>query len=137
MAKPKAETQVVKLDERGQLSIYLDAEYVLRPSVEAIIAIERQTAPLVQFDLATLAANCRMSLEHMAICVAEFMRAHGKANPDDPLKTTYLGAKPETLAGLIMEAGAPRICGALAVILAGSLNGGYTAAGEAKAAGTK
>lgn len=134
--KPKAETQVVKLDERGQLSIRLDAEYLLRPSVEAIMEAERETG-LSLFDLASLAANARMRFDQLGIVVAAFMRAHGKANSDDPQRTTYLGAKPETLAGLIMEAGAPRICAALAILLAGALNGGYTSSGEAKAAGTK
>ena len=133
MAKPKPEKlpQVVKLDERGQVSIRLDAEYVLRPSVEAIMEAERETA-LSLFDLATLAANSRMRLDQMGIVTAAFMRAQGKASPDDPLKTSYLGAKPEKLAGLIMEAGAPRIMGALTVILAGAINGGYTSAGEMK-----
>lgn len=137
MTKKKSDDapQVVKIDERGQISILLDADYVLRPSVEAIMEAERETA-LSLFDLASLAANARMRLEQMGILVAAFMRAHGKANPDDPLKSTYLGAKPETLAGLVMEAGAPRIMSALAVLLAGALNGGYTASGEPRAAGT-
>lgn len=135
MAKSPTEPQVVKIDERGQISIKLDAEYVLRPSVEAILDAERETG-LSLFDLATLAANSRMRLDQMGIAVAAFMRAHGKANPEDPLKTTYLAAKAETLSGLIMEAGVPRIMGALAVLLAGALSGGYTASGEAKAAGT-
>ena len=132
--KPEPKVQVVKLDERGQLSIFLDAEYRLRPSVEAIMEAERESG-LALFDLATLAANSRMTIEQTAICVAAFMRAHGKANPDDPLKTSYLGAKASTLAGMVMEAGCPRIMGALAVLLAGAINGGYTASGEAKAAG--
>jgi hypothetical protein len=46
-------SKVVKLDERGQLSITLDAEYQLRPSVEAIMEAERETR-LSLFDLATL-----------------------------------------------------------------------------------
>ena len=129
------EQQVIKLDERGQLSIRLDAEYLLRPSVEAILEVERETR-LSLFDLATLAANSRMPLEQMSIAVAAFMRAQGRANPDDPLKTSYLGAKAENLAGMIMEAGIPRIMGGLAVLLAGAVNGGYTSSGEVKAAGT-
>lgn len=93
---------------------------------------ERVTG-LSLFDLATLAANSRMTLEQMGICLAAFMRAHAKANPEDPLKSSYLSANPEKLAGLVMEAGAPRIMGALSVILAGAISGGYTASGEAKA----
>lgn len=134
MAKPKAEAaKVVQLDARGQLTIRLDADYVLRPSQEAIMEAEQQTG-LALFDLASLAANSRMTLQQMGIVAVAMMRAHGKANPDDPLISTYRSAKPETLSGLIYEAGTPRIMGALTVLLAGALNGGYTASGEAKAA---
>lgn len=134
MPKPKSEgTGIVKLDARGQLTITLDADYVLRPSQEAIMEVEQQTG-LSLFDLAVLASNSRLSQQQMGIVTAAMMRAHGKANPDDPLKSTYAAAKPETLAGLIYEAGTTRIMGGLAVLLAGAINGGYTASGEAKAA---
>jgi hypothetical protein len=138
MAKrePK-EDAIVKLDPRGQLSIRLDGQdFTLRPSVEAILEAESGTG-LSLFDLASLAANSRMRLDQMGTVVASFMRAQGKANPEDPLKTSYLGANAETLTELIMEAGIPRIMGGLTVLLAGALNGGYTASGEPKAAGTK
>jgi hypothetical protein len=125
--------QVIKVDERGQVSIRLDADYVLRPSVEAIMEAERGTG-LSLFDLAGLAANARMRMDHMGIVVAAFMRAHGKANPDDPLKTSYLGASPDKLAGMILEAAPPRIMAALSIILSGAIGGGYTASGEVKAA---
>lgn len=135
MAKPKPDAepgpQTVKLDERGQLSITLDADYVLRPSAEAIMEAERETG-LSLYDLASLAANSRMRLDQMGICVAAFMRAHGKACPDDPMIATYRAAKPARLAELIFEAGAPRIMGGLTVLLAGAINGGYTSSGEAK-----
>lgn len=138
MPKPKPKDdparQIVKLDDRGQLSVTLDAEYLLRPSQEAIMEAEIQSG-LPLFDLATLAANSRLTLGQMGIVVAAFMRAHGKANPDDPLKSSYLGAKAETLTALIYEAGVPRIMGALAVLLAGAISGGYTASGEAKTSG--
>jgi hypothetical protein len=125
--------QTVKLDTRGQLSIRLDTDYVLRPSEEAIMEAERETG-LSLYDLASLAANSRMRLDQMGIVTAAFMRAHGKANPDDPLKSSYVGAKPERLSSLIYEAGIPRIMGGLAVLLAGAINGGYTASGEPKPA---
>jgi hypothetical protein len=135
MAKT-TQPSIIKLDDRGQLSIKLDAEYVLRPSHEAIMEAEKQTG-LSLFDLAGLAANARMGLECMSILVATMMRAYGKANPDDPKKTTYLTASPDRLAGMIYEAGVPRIMGGLTVLLAGAINGGYTASGEAKQPGTK
>jgi hypothetical protein len=128
-----AKPQTVKLDERGQLVITLDADYVLRPSEEAILEAERETG-LALFDLASLAANSRLRLEQMGILVSVFMRAHGVACPQDPLITTYRNAKPESLAKLIYEAGIPRIMGGLTVLLAGAINGAYTASGEAKPA---
>lgn len=136
MAKAKNET--IEVDTRGQVTAPLGGvEYVLRPSYEAIMAAERETG-LSLFDLAGQASNGRMSLEHMGIVTAAMMRAYGKANPEDPLKTSYIGAKAEKVAELIYEAGGPRIMGRLTVLLVGALTGGYTASGEAKAAtGTK
>lgn len=133
--KPASGPQVVNIDDRGQLSIMLDAEYVLRPSQEAVMEAEQQTG-LALFDLAGLAANSRMTLNQMSIVVAAMMRATGKANPSSPLKASYLGANPERLASLIYEAGVPRIMGGLTVLLAGALNGGYTASGEVKTPGS-
>lgn len=133
MGKQKASPapQVIKLDDRGQLSVKLDAEYVLRPSQEAVMEAEKLTG-LPLFDLASLAANNRMSLDHMSVVVGCFMRAHGKAHPEDPNKSSYLGAKAERLSELIYEAGMPRIMAGLAILLAGAISGGYTASGEAK-----
>ena len=135
MAKKKeAPSQIIKMDTQGQVSVELGGTaYVLRPSQEAISACERETG-LSLFDLATLAANSRMRLEHIGVIVAELMRAYGKAHPEDPNKTSYLGAKAEKVADLVYEAGPPRLLAALTVILAGAINGGYTASGEAKAA---
>ena len=124
----------IKLDVRGQITAPLGGEnYVLRPSEEAILAIEDETG-LSLFDLAGQAANGRMSLRHMGIVVAAMMRAHGKANPEDPLITTYMAANPDKIRGLILEAGTPRIMARITVILAGAIGGGYTASGEVKAA---
>jgi len=134
--QPAKPPSIVRLDTRGQLTITLDADYVLRPSQEAIMEAEQQTG-LSLFDLAGLAANSRMTLQQMGIVTAAMMRAHGKANPNDPMISTYRAAKAETLSGMIYEAGTPRIMGGLTVLLAGAINGGYTASGEAKAvAGT-
>lgn len=135
MAKKKeAASHIIKMDTQGQVSVELGGTaYVLRPSQEAISACERETG-LSLFDLATLAANSRMRLEHIGMIVAELMRAYGKAHPEDPNKTSYLGAKAEKVADLVYEAGPPRLMAALTVILAGAINGGYTASGEAKAA---
>jgi hypothetical protein len=132
VAKPKSEPKV-KLDERGQIVITLDADYTLRPSVEAIMEAERETG-LSLFDLASLSANSRMRLDQQAATVAALMHAHGKANPDDPLRTSYVGATAEVLAPMIMEAGTAHVQSGLTIVLTGALTGGYTATGEPKAA---
>jgi hypothetical protein len=127
-------SESIAVDTRGQISGELDGTaYVLRPSYEAIMEAERETG-LSLFDLAGLASNGRMTLEQMGVVTAAMMRAHGKANPDDPLKSSYAGAKPSKLSQLIYEVGGPRVMGRLTVLLVGALTGGYTSSGEVKAA---
>ena len=134
---PKKQTEIA-VDTRGQIAVELDGtEYVLRPSYDAIMEAERETG-LSLFDLAGLASNGRLSLEQMGIVTSAMMRAHGKASPDDPLKSSYIGAKAAKVSQLIYEAGGPMVMGRLTVLLVGALTGGYTASGEVKAAmGTK
>lgn len=130
-------TETIAVDNRGQISVRLGgADYVLRPSYEAIEASEEETG-LSLFDLATLASNCRMKVKDMGVVVAAMMRAHGKENPDDPMKTQYLGAKADKISRLIHEAGPAKIMGRLSILLSGALLGGYTASGEAIAATEK
>lgn len=134
--RPDGDEETIALDTRGQIAVELDGtQFTLRPSFEAILEAEKQTG-LNLYELATLAANSRMSIDQIAIVVAATMRAHGKANPEDPLKSSYVGAKAETLAPMIYEACSSRVMGRVAVLLAGAVMGGYTASGEAKTPGT-
>ena len=136
MPKSKVDKpQPVKLDAQGQLSVELEGtHFVLRPSQEAISDCERETG-MSLFDLATLSANARLRIDHMGIVLAALMRAYGKARPEDPLHSTYIGCKAERLSELAFEAGATRVMAALSVIFAGAINGGYTASGEARTLG--
>ena len=129
--QPEKKTEVVAVDTQGQISIPLDADYVLRPSFTAIRNAEQETG-LTLFELASQAANACMSITNLGIVVAAMMRAYGQANPEDPLRSSYVGAKAETLAPMIFEAGVPRIMGRVAIILAQAITGGYTASGELK-----
>lgn len=134
MAKRKAEPPKV-VDDRGQMLVPLGGyDYVLRPSEEAIANIERQLGRSL-YQLATAAPAGGLSLDDMAVIIAEMMRAYGKANPDDPAVASYCGAKTESLRGMIYEAGAPSIVARLSIVLVGAMAGGYTASGEARAAG--
>lgn len=133
MAKKKEETADV--DVRGQITIPLEGqEYTLRPSYEAIKRIEELTGK-DHAQLAHEAVQQRLSYTDMGIICAELMRAHGKACPDDPLRSSHVGAKPETVEKLIYETGKTRIAVRLAVVLVASLSGGYTREGELTAAG--
>lgn len=130
-----AASEEPKVDSRGQISVPLGdppQDYVLRPSHEAIMAIERQTRPL--FQLSSAAEAGALTLEEQAICVVELMKAYGTANPEDELASDYRGANVKKVGALIHEAGSFRICARLYLVLSGALFGGYTASGEVKAA---
>lgn len=133
MARPSRKTAPAdKVDVRGQIAIELEGVvYQLRPSREAILAIETQTGNSL-YQLAGLAIAGGMQTETMGLIVAELMRAHGKANPQDPLNSTYIGAKPERIAELIHEEGVPYVVPPIVAVLMGALTGGYTASGEPK-----
>ena len=133
---PENKREKIELDTRGQLTVPLDADYTLRPSYDAIEEAEIETGKSL-YDLATLASTGRMMVRDMATVTAAMMRAHGRAQPEDPLKSSYLGAKAENVAPLIYEAGPPRIQIRLAILLAGALTGGYTSSGEAKTSEVK
>jgi hypothetical protein len=131
MPKKAEEPQV---DERGQLLVKLDGQqYVLRPSLEAILAVERHCHPRRLYDLAQEASRAALPLEDMGYMVAQFMQAHGKAYPQDPHAHDYQGAKPERCTELIYEAGAPSVCARLYILLLGAISGGYDAKGEVRA----
>jgi hypothetical protein len=126
----------VHVDVQGHIAVPLDGtEFVLRPSFKALQAIERLTGK-DHAELTHLAVQQRMSYDDMSIIIAEMMKAHGEANPNDPLKTTYLNTKPEKLGPLIMSEGKTKICIRLAILLVASLSGGYTPEGELKATRT-
>lgn len=120
----------VEVDARGQSTLPLDGQnYLQRPSHEAILAIERELGPL--FGLSLQATHGNLTLDQMSVVAAEFMKAVHRSDPESG--ADYRAPSPAKLSKLIYEAGAPRICARLAVILTGAVNGGYTAEGEAKA----
>lgn len=128
---PKTKKKPV-LDARGRMLAPLGgAEYVLRPSFEALEAIERQLGRSLH-QLAFQGLQGGLSLTDLAVIVAECMRAHGRAEPD--AGPSYREAKAEKLARLIMEAGQTHITARIAVLLTEAITGGFTAEGEAKPA---
>lgn len=120
-----------EVDTRGEITLPLDGvDYHLRPSRKAISAIEKKLRPLP----ALVAEGSRgdLSLVDMSIIAAELMHAWAEANPSGERALGHREAKPERLADLIFEAGAPGIFTRLLLVLMGAMNGAYTAAGERK-----
>lgn len=139
----KSEADAPQVDLQGQLTIELDgAEYVLRPSRQAISNIEKAigrarglNGPVGLAQLAMQCSSFALSVEELGICVAEMMRAHATHNPE--ASADYRGAKPEKCADLIYEGGELTLAPRIGAILTYAMAGGYTASGEVRAIGTK
>ncbi|SNS53178.1 hypothetical protein SAMN06295912_108117 [Sphingomonas laterariae] len=112
-------------EARGEVDIVLGKKRrVLRPSYEAIIAIEKLTGHSLR-DLTVMANAVRMPLETMSIVVAELIRAGAAA--DD------VGARHGQADGwgkLIYRVGIPSVSARLLIVLTAALTGGATAEGE-------
>jgi hypothetical protein len=123
-----------EVDLLGQLSVSLGGtHYTLRPSRQAISNIEQQLGKSLT-QLTVQSGSLTLPVSDLGVCVAELMRAY--AVFDDAAGPDYKGAKPDRCADLIFESGPVDVSRRLAVIFTGALSGGYTASGEAKAAGT-
>lgn len=128
-SKAKAEPRQA-VDFRGRITVPLGgANYVLRPSYDAVTAIEaelgRSTLALSQQATAGL-----LTTSDLAVICCECMKAQGKADPS--AGPSYSGAQVHRIGQLIMEEGAPYIIARIAVLLVGVVTGGYTAQGEPK-----
>jgi len=119
----------------GEISITLDAEYVLRPSYAAISAIEDKTGRSV-IELANDAAQGGLKLRESAIIAAAMMRAWGNeaTGIGDEVQAGAARSNEARVGELIYEAGLPKINTRLAIVLIGAATGGYTISGKAKAA---
>lgn len=119
-------------ETRGEIALDLGgAEYVLRPSYEAIQAIEKRTGKGL-LALARDAGGGDLTLVETALVAAECIKAHGKAKGDNLLAQTHA----DKIAEMILEAegGVAASMGRIAVLLGLAATGGYTREGELKAA---
>lgn len=124
------EGEAPQVDTRGRLTVPLGgADYLLRPSEEAIDNIEKALGRSTMV-LAGQAIRGDLSISDLATICAEMMNAQGRADPS--AGPSYKGAKAEKIRGMIYEQGAPSITARIAVLLMGAVTGGYTAAGEPK-----
>jgi hypothetical protein len=118
---------------RGELSLSLGgAEFVLRPSYEAIVALEAKT----ETGLKLLAFGARVGtlpLAQAEIIVAECVKAHGRAIGDKDMEAV----KPAKIGSLMLDAGLNDCYDVLRQLLEAALTGGFTAQGERKPQVTK
>lgn len=120
--------------ERGEITLTLDgAEFVLRPSNEAIMAFEEATGKgLLQLAQESLRGALRLG--EVAQIATECIRAWGRATG----QKSSQGVNALRIAELITEAdgGFVTACKVISAMLSLASTGGYTAQGEVKATGT-
>lgn len=119
---------------RGEIEVSLGdpaRDYVLRPSYEAIVAIEKGTGKGL-LHLFREAAEATMPLGDLAVVIAECIRAQGRAAKDRMMASVDA----DRIGALIMESpyGHSGVLARAAVLLGGAVCGDYNASGEVKAA---
>lgn len=133
MAEPENTARPAS-EERGELTLTLEgAEYVLRPTYEAIDAFEGKTGRGL-LELAQLSLTGKLRMGELAQVAAECIRAWGRATE----QPSMAAVNARRVAELIVEseggmAVAIRVIGTM---LSMAATGGYTAQGEAKAGTT-
>lgn len=116
---------------RGHISLNLGgAEYILRPSYEAISAFEGHTNRSL-IDLAKAAGQSQLKLGEAAVIVTECIRAYGRSIDDKAMAAFNA----ERIGELIQEAdgGLVIVMKRLELLLFMAATGGYTSSGELKA----
>lgn len=123
-------------NDRGEVTVRLEGtEYVLRPTFEACMAVEKQIGRSL-IHLASEADAQRLTIEEMSIIAAEFIRAYGK----DQQIASLIGVRAENIAPLIYAEGVIGVAPRLAIVLIGAITGGMkpsqgdTEPGETEAA---
>lgn len=118
--------------ERGEIEIDIDGvPHVLRPSYEALLAIEKVTGRGL-VELAIRADEGVMTMPEAAAVVTECIRAQGKATGDRDMQEYRLANVGEAL----IETGLLATIRRLQVLLLLAVNGGYTGKGERRARAT-
>ena len=127
---PADEPIAVANSERGEHELTLAGRtYRLRPSHQAMVAIERKTASSV-LGLVRLGNAGELTLEQLGVVGAELIRA----GAEDRLTQSV---DDERIAELIFEEGLPAATSRFTLCLLDAATGGRTASGEAKAATAK
>lgn len=134
---------MTEANTRGEVTIELEGvRYVMRPSYEAIEAIEEQTGHGI-VALINLASQGEMTRRQCAIVVTECIKAWGKqqraSGGDDPIANGAAGANTDKIARLIhaSEGGVVGAVQRVAIVLTAAACGGVTETGEMKPATMK
>ena len=107
-------------ETRGEFALLLDGvEYVLRPTYEAIVAIEKACARSIS-ELARAAFDRSLSIEHAALVAVHCIRAWGRETGDKGAQF----AAPPRIGSLIVGAGTHTVFPALATALTLAATGG-------------
>ncbi|HEX7742279.1 MAG TPA: GTA-gp10 family protein, partial [Sphingobium sp.] len=125
------------IDIRGEVDLVLEGQaYVLRPSYQAIVAMEKKTGkPLV--ELAALAEQCVLAQDVQAIVTTELIRAWGRSLQVDEyataaervLATSARGANPDTIGEMLYAVGPLAVQPRLAMVLGLAATGGCLPSG--------
>lgn len=119
-------------ETRGEIALDLcGTEYVLRPSYEAIQAIEKKLGRGL-LALARAGGEGDLTLGETAIIATECIKAYGRAVDNKMLAAS----SPERIAELIYETpdGQAGVMGRLSMMLGLAVTGGYDKSGELKPA---
>lgn len=118
----------------GEVTIELDAEYTLRPSYAAIVAIEEATGKSV-IELANAAATGALKMKESAVIATQMFRAWGReaTGVGNEVQAAAASFNEARVGELIYDAGLPKVNARLAIVLIGAATGGYTTAGKPKA----
>lgn len=119
---------------RGEIEVPLGdppRDYVLRPSYEAVTAIEKATGKGL-LRLFREAADGDMASGDLAVVCSECIRAQGRATQDRMMAAVDA----DRIGAMIMESpiGQAGVLGRVSVLLGGAVCGDYAASGELKAA---
>lgn len=115
-------------EKRGEVDLVLDsATFILRPSHEAILAIEGKTGRSA-IALANAATDGEMTNKDAAIITTELIQAWGRAVDDPVAKNVDI----ERIGQLLHEYGIMRVILRLALVLTMAVTGGCKADGTPK-----
>jgi len=120
-------------EERGEVAIALRGEtYPMRPSYEAMRAIERDTRRSLQALMVSWSdAKVGLTLDELSCVVTECVRAAGRDRKNPMLS----GYQKDVIAALIYETGFLSIAGSIEQLLINAMSGGAKPKADAKKGG--